>query len=270
MICLALTTACQKEEPIQRVPQKVHYSKMLDVDLSRTDLSKAEKKNVKRISKRISDNITFDADGRMTLTSSMIELNISEESYRTIIDIIEWYNSIIDEGIEVIIRRPIPTTKSSSETENTNTRGGTLASDAIATAISSAFGAARLETAKKLFDMWYFDYRSADYSMTTTEWNTAKDFADTQIGDDYTHGETHIAGHNYYSNQVNYYDATLDLKLSYGNATVYFDSDGDPVGFSDTYDFNLSAQRNWLIEKSVEIANLLGGGEGYDIYYGIH
>jgi hypothetical protein len=71
---------------------------------------------------------------------------------------------------------------------------------------------------------------------------------------------------------MSFYD-TNEFDYSLGNAMVYFDANGTPVGLRDIYDFDPASHRASGEEKLVKVMNgfaQLGVGKPYDIVYGIH
>lgn len=83
-----------------------------------------------------------------------------------------------------------------------------------------------------------------------------------------------IDGKQYYSKCISFYgDNAFDYV--FGVSTVYFDAEGNPVGFYDVYDFDPAPQkkRGGKEEELVEQMDLLaksGIGKPYKILYGIH
>lgn len=79
-------------------------------------------------------------------------------------------------------------------------------------------------------------------------------------------------GKTYYQLTNDFYDTPYALSL--GNATVIYDSKMNPVGLSDTYDFNPMSWGDRDIDKeamtrAVFIAGNICGAEDFDILYGV-
>ncbi|MDR0977224.1 MAG: hypothetical protein LBL78_05685 [Prevotellaceae bacterium] len=80
-----------------------------------------------------------------------------------------------------------------------------------------------------------------------------------------------IGGKPYLAKCMSLYD-TEEFDYSLGNATVYFDANGTPVGLYDIYDFDPASHRAPGEEALVKLVNSLTAGIGkpYHIVYGIH
>jgi len=243
------------------------YDEYIDVDPCKEELTEAEQAAMFELGVRISDHLQFNEDGTISLTKTTEELNICEKAYTTTLEVISWYNGLV-KGY-----RPATKSGADGEGEKTDTRGGNEFSDSIASLISSVFEDGQCPTAKKFFDMWYFNRKTDDYTMTDDEWNALLPIADAQAKDTYsTSSKLQIGDSTYHSVQVSFYDTEdYDLMLSYGRSTLYYSTSGKASGFYDVYDFNISqAQRSELMQIAVIVVNYLGGGDGFKIFYGVH
>ena len=116
----------------------------------------------------------------------------------------------------------------------------------------------------------YMSGTGEDYAMRETSWERVSVYAKEKIGTKYNEGSSFtVDDKTYYQCQVSFYD-NIDLGAAFGTSTVYFDSNGNPAGFKDTYNFDSKpwGERTVVGELSTRIGDELPG-ESYDIKYGV-
>ncbi len=258
---------------------KVLYPEYIDVDLTKDSLTAQDQEALCEIGRRVAENLTEDSKGIITLTQTAQELNICQPAYETVQKAIVWYNLMIDSYPLLNLIKQISRGEEASETA---TRGNNYFSDKMAAMISSVFDCIGCPTSKKYFDMWYFDNRSEDYIMAENEWSALTPYSDAKAKDTYMKCSTtvirdetyHIVPVSFYidmTDSIEHSTEEMDLMFSYGSSTLYYTQEGKAAGFRDKYDFNVikeKSHRGDFMELLVELVNLLGGGEGYNIYYG--
>lgn len=74
-----------------------------------------------------------------------------------------------------------------------------------------------------------------------------------------------------YSVPLNTY-SSQKYDYAIGTGTLFLDSDKNPIGFYDYYNFNAGARESLMAEAVTRIVGWLGnayGGQDYRIYYGV-
>ena len=267
---------CEKRmlSMVEERPIREHLEYLSIDSLGKEHYTPKERRILDKASYRFSGYIRNADDGTLVMDRTSSELNMSQNLFDYNLLVINGYNDLLLNGCikEPVMAYPriIRTKSGNYEDSGTGTRGGTPVRDAAAQVIVALFSDMMCTTAGHLFYMWYFDNRSTDYILSTYEWNNASSVAVSHVGNNYQNNMTPISGENYYANLVSYsISSETDLYLSYKDATVFFNSNGSPVGFKDGYEFR-AAHRNPLEEAACEMMCELGDENGYNIYYGIH
>lgn len=125
---------------------------------------------------------------------------------------------------------------------------------------------------RKCFNQYW--YALGDLALTDIEWNGGiKQHAISEIGTNFESDSTIERGTIYYVKAVSYRNNPT-YNFCFGDACVNFSINGEPCGFTDTYDFNARpwGERDGLAELVTRLVNIYGpyyGAEDYKIYYGI-
>lgn len=277
-LCIGIFTLLSCSSDDDNLP-KALYPEYIDVDPSKESLTDQEQEALCEVGRRVAEHLTEDSNGIIALSATAQELNICQPAYDTVQKAIVWYNLMIEAYPIPNSAKQISRGKMEGETA---TRGNNEFSDMIAGIISGVFDCMDCPTSKKYFNMWYFDNRSDDYIMAENEWAALLPYSDAKVKDTYKQcSTTVIRGATYHQVPVSFYvntnDSTehsaeeMDLMFTYGASTLYYTQSGKAAGFRDKYDFNVikgESHRGDFMEMLVGIVNLLGGGEGYNIYYG--
>lgn len=189
--------------------------------------------------------------------TSALELNMDQELFYI-------FNFIVMNSKNVRSSNNMIRLKNGSTEEGDSDRG--LIGDLIYNNCGS-------ETEQEYFDNYWSG--NGDMEMSNDTWSGVSSYAEGIIGADYHSGvPVMINGSSYYKNSVSFY-GNSDYDCAFGTATVYFNSNGDAVGFSDDYDFNSMdwGERSIVAEIGTRTIGALGeahGAENYSISYGIH
>ena len=220
---LLLLQGCQKEAYID--PE---FLSIPNIE-NKTSFTPDEKRIMKQANDRMSHYLSWEGDKLTLGDATATKLKIAPELYGYLYSIIDMYN---ENAVESPVTLPI--TKEQDFDDNSVIED---IADIAAGQVRAYMFSQGWNTSAKLFGMWY-QGRDNSYHLTDSEWSAVSSHARQSVGSNFRKNPTNIGGHTYYQNQVSFYNASTDLKYSYGTATVTFDSVGSPVGFRDTYDFN--------------------------------
>ncbi len=269
LFAVIMLSGCGYENLSTNIFNQKHQEYLFVKDLDKTTFTPEEQRIIDKAEYRFSSYVVFDENNKISINGKTAkDMNMDQRLFDRFKSCIEYWNQG-DYKMRVPIMSSFPMVRSAGEEGdwNTGTRGDNVMDDVIASLAYHTLDSLGYDTAAKLFDMWYFKNRTSAYNMNSSEWAEASGYASDNVN--YSSGfQVYIEGTEYYSTSVTYSN-DRDLYYSYGTATVFFDDDGNPIGFKDFYDFNPS-DRSIFAETVVALMNRIGGDGGFYIHYGIH
>ncbi len=225
-----------------------------------------EKEQFKEATMRFSSRLIYGKDKTLYLIEGTTaeELNISESLFQLFKESVACWN----ENPTDIIFKPGKVKRTKGQSPESSTRGGNFICDAAATAIYNYMTSSNWPLASNLFNMWYFDNRSSDYTLSQNEWSAVSSYADSIVGSNYQNNSFSSKHCTYYDNCVSFYGNNADLKYSLGSCSIYFNASGAPDGMYDVYDFN-KGDRSFVSESLTTIIRWIGDDGGFVVKYGV-
>jgi hypothetical protein len=239
--------------------EKSISSEYLKIDnfLTKSSLSKDEKDILLEAQKRINSAVVISDNGALSLGEASPEsLGMSEELYNTFQALFAYSNKI------TISKSTIPRLKV-TRLKSEHFESGDVACDYVGEAINACAGN---DYEQSLFQK-YWKGTGTDTNLSSSRFNDAMSHASTPTSYD----DVSINGVSYKRGTVSFYgDDSYDF--AFGSANVYYNSQNQPVGFSDTYNFD-EGKRSLLPETVTRIVGAFGeacNAKSYKIYYGVH
>lgn len=229
-------------------------------DLNQKIYSQEEKAILLKAEQRISENVKIE-NGEMTLRHTCAaELKMDQDLFDIFNYVVSNSKKIPEENSKNYIRLK----SGNTESDDGSDRG--FIGDLIYNNCGS-------EIEQECFDNYWNGCGNMQLSSNT--WSGVSSYAQGYIGSNYQNGtRVIINGKTYFKNSVSFYGNSA-YDCAFGTATVYFDSSGNPVGFSDNYDFNSMpwGERSVPAEIGTRTIGALGeshGAANFSIGYGIY
>jgi hypothetical protein len=275
IVASCFVTGCQKEDSDFFVETSL-YETYLSIEnfSSKTTFSNAEQEIIKEAMGRIEKYIQI-ADNHWIISKTYRELNMEEDIY----SMFKVYISFLGDYQQQNIKSTTIRLKSGGESSNSSSLCS-IAYTVMKNYLQSHFSSTSATTSENnkgaefsvaCFNHYWSGTGNTMY-LTAGQFSEIKKFIPSQIN---SSGLTpvNILGQIFYKKSVSFYSTPYALSL--GSATIIYNANFQPVGLTDTYDFNTSGWNNrpgWNdeITWATGVIGTACGAKDYDIRYGTY